>query len=691
MKVPKVLLVTKDRRTYHAFYKQIVDFFHDSLQIVDYQEDGIVDHVDLILVSSSRLVKKDFPPDKLLVARRTINIAKLEELIALPPETKCLVVNNLMETTLETIELLKNLGFNLQMYPYYPGIKQPAKGIKVAIIPAGVELVPKGMEKVIDIGIRPMDFSTIVEMAIRLNIRIEKANIYAARYIKEIVATSRKLSNTLHLVNKLNHQLDAILDTVNDGIIATDCKGNIIQVNKAARKILGVNLSEAEMIGKSAAEIFPKLKFIRDNDGIKENTIYSINEMHLVVNKTPIEIGQEKVGVVTAFQDVTKIQKMEQDLRKELQAKGLSARYSVNHIVGNSKKLQETLRILKKIAKTDQTVLILGENGTGKELFAHSIHNLSPRRNGPFLPVNFAGLPESLAESELFGYEDGAFTGAKKGGKPGLFELAHNGTIFLDEIGDASPALQALLLRVLQEKQVMRVGGRRVIPINVRVIAATNKDLKKMVEEGKFRQDLFYRLFVLPLRVPSLRERREDIPLLVDHFIKEFCTAKVHIADEVMEKLVAYHWPGNVRELVSVIQYMISVMEGNRITLADLPEQFKEEVEQSEHLGVDIVEILEKEGELLDFYVILSCLEQAKKKRERIGRGKIVQFSQEEGAPLSDQQVRSRMKVLRELGLIYSGIRGQGSRITAEGLFTLRLIRSKLQSVYGFHEKQGGR
>jgi len=212
-----------------------------------------------------------------------------------------------------------------------------------------------------------------------------------------------------------------------------------------------------------------------------------------------------------------------------------------------------------------------------------------------------------------------------------------------------------------------------------------------MVEEGKVRQDLFYRLFVLPLRVPSLRERREDIPLLVDHFIKEFCTAKVHIADEVMEKLVAYHWPGNVRELVSVIQYMISVMEGNRITLADLPEQFKEEVEQSEHLGVDIVEILEKEGELLDFYVILSCLEQAKKNRERIGRGKIVQFSQEEGAPLSDQQVRSRMKVLRELGLIYSGIRGQGSRITAEGLFTLRLIRSKLQSVYGFHEKQGGR
>ncbi|GGK35074.1 hypothetical protein GCM10010965_30060 [Caldalkalibacillus thermarum] len=283
---------------------------------------------------------------------------------------------------------------------------------------------------------------------------------------------------------------------------------------------------------------------------------YTINGIHLVVNQTPIEIGREKAGVVTAFQDVTKIQQLEQDLRKELQAKGLSARYSVAHIVGNSARIQETLRILQKIAKTDQTVLILGENGTGKELFAHSIHDLSPRRNGPFLPVNFAGLPESLAESELFGYEEGAFTGAKKGGKPGLFELAHNGTIFLDEIGDASPALQALLLRVLQEKQVMRIGGRRMIPINVRVIAATNKDLKKMVEEGKFRQDLFYRLFVLPLRVPPLRERKEDIPLLVDHFLKEFCTAKVYIADEVMENLVAYHWPGNIRELISVIQYM---------------------------------------------------------------------------------------------------------------------------------------
>lgn len=683
MDIPKVHLVTKDRRTYHVFCKQIYDFFEDSIQIVDDHE-GVQDHqVNLILVSSYQLIKgRNFPSDKLLVARRAVNIAKLEELVSLPAGTKCLVVNNMLETTLETIELLNNLGLDLEIYPYYPGIENPTRGIEVAIIPAGVELVPKGVKQVIDIGIRPIDFSTIVELAVRLNLRLEKANIYSARYIKEIIGLSRRLSNTLNHVNELNHQLDAILNTVHDGIIATDRKGNVLQVNKAAQKIMGINLLNEDVIGKSAEEVFPKLKIEGDQDSnYRENMLHSINGTHLVINKTPIEIGGDKIGVVTAFQDVTRIQKLEQDLRKELQTKGHSSQYSIKDIVGKSASIQGTLQIIKKLAKADRTVLILGENGTGKELFAHSIHELSSRKNGPFLPVNLASLPETLAESELFGYEDGAFTGAKKGGKPGLFELAHNGTIFLDEIGDASPHLQVLLLRVLQEKQVMRVGGHRVIPINVRVIAATNRNLKELVSQGKFREDLYYRLFVLPLRIPSLRERREDIPILVDHFIKAYCLFKIEVSQEVINQLMEYNWPGNVRELESVVQYMTSVMEGNKVMVGDLPEQFKEPAHKSDYAIAETIRTLEKEGDLSDFYIILSCLEQGKSERKSIGRGSIVQYSKIKGIPLTDQQVRHRMEILNELELLHSGTRGQGSRITPNGLVVLECLRNRLREI----------
>jgi len=390
-------------------------------------------------------------------------------------------------------------------------------------------------------------------------------------------------------------------------------------------------------------------------------------------------LDDEKIGVVTAFQDVTSIQKVEQEVRKELQGRGLSAKYTVHDIIGKSKSITSTLEVLRKISVTDKTVLILGENGTGKELFAHSIHNLSKRRNGPFLPVNFAGLPESLAESELFGYEGGSFTGAKKSGKPGLFELAHNGTLFLDEIGDASPTVQALLLRVLQEKQVMRIGGQQIIPIDVRIIAATNRSLKKLVEEGKFRQDLYYRLFVLPLRVPPLRERKEDIPLLVEHFIKQNSVVKVHIEPVVMHRLMSYDWPGNVRELNSVVQYMTSVMNGNTITENDLPEQFREREENVKEIKPGDLEELEARGELLSFFVILECLEQAKRRLETVGRGKIVEFASKRGIPITDQQVRHRMDSLKDLGYIFSGRRGQGSRITDKGLHMLSIMKKTMK------------
>ena len=676
MKKPKLLLVTVDERTRNLFTDQLRKFFQELITIVPIQECKKTSDVDLVLLSSDGLLEEySFPSEKIIISRRAINIGKLEELINLPSTTKCLVVNNIRETTYETIELLKNLGFKFSMFPYYPGFKDEYREIETAITPGPVEIVPAHIKRIIDIGIRPLDYSTILEISIRLELNIEKANIQSARYVQEIIALSRRLSSSFLKISELNHQLEAIFDTVTDGLIATNKDDEIVKMNKASKKILGLPKADT-VIGENLYRKFPKLYIdtAENNSGKKEN-IVSFNEQKLIVNKSEIVIEDKKIGNVTAIQDITRIQKLEKNIRKEFQKIGFSSRYTSKDILGASSKIQGILRNMKKMATGDRTVLILGENGTGKELIAHAIHDMSDRCDGPFIPVNFAGLPQSLAESELFGYEDGAFTGAAKGGKQGLFEMAHNGTIFLDEIADAPISLQTLLLRVLQEKQVIRVGGRNIIPINVRVIAATNKNLKEMVEKGEFREDLYYRLFVLPLRIPPLRERKEDIPILLDHFISQYSSIKPKISEMVMKKLLNYSWPGNIRELVSVVQYMTVVMEGEEIKITDLPEQFNN-INEIKEMKEDLLDQLKREGELIEYYIILQSLNKAKDEMKSIGRGRVLEYVQLYGYPLSEQQIRKRMAILRDLGLIFAGTKGQGSRITDSGVSILETLKS---------------
>ncbi len=269
------------------------------------------------------------------------------------------------------------------------------------------------------------------------------------------------------------------------------------------------------------------------------------------------------------------------DLKRENKSlkKELKTRYGFENIVGSSKAMQEVFGLVEKVADTDSTVLITGESGTGKELIAHAIHYASDRKDGPFIPVNCAAIPEELLESELFGHEKGAFTHAIKT-RIGRFELANKGTIFLDEIGEMSPSLQVKLLRVLQERKFERVGGVKTISVDIRVVSATNQDLEIAVKEGRFREDLFYRLNVIPIHVPPLRERRSDIPLLAKHFLKKYCSGKKRcvegITDEALDILTRYDWPGNVRELENIMERMVILANGKMITKDDLPYQILE-------------------------------------------------------------------------------------------------------------------
>ncbi len=269
------------------------------------------------------------------------------------------------------------------------------------------------------------------------------------------------------------------------------------------------------------------------------------------------------------------------DLRRENRnlKKELKDKYGFENIVGTSKAMQNVFSLVEKVADSDSTVLITGESGTGKELIAHAIHYASDRKDGPFIPVNCAAIPEELLESELFGHEKGAFTHAIKT-RIGRFELANKGTIFLDEIGEMPPSLQVKLLRVLQERKFERVGGVKTISVDIRVVAATNQDLEEAVKKGRFREDLFYRLNVIPINVPPLRERRSDIALLAKHFLSRYCQGKRKgvkgITDEALDILSRYDWPGNVRELENIIERMVILSNGDMITKDDLPSQIIE-------------------------------------------------------------------------------------------------------------------
>ncbi|MBE3581907.1 MAG: sigma 54-interacting transcriptional regulator [Thermoanaerobacteraceae bacterium] len=372
-----------------------------------------------------------------------------------------------------------------------------------------------------------------------------------------------------HQEKRRSEQLKAILDFAYDGIIALDEEGCITVFNPVAEKLSGWRAEEA--LGRHVTEVIPAARchLLLESGKPELGEILEIGNTRVVANRVPIVVDGRTVGVVTTFQNIASLQSLEHKVRRMLAGRGHVAKYTFGDILGESPAFKEAIRLAREYASTQSTVLIYGETGTGKEMFAHAIHLAGSRRAGPFVAVNCAALPENLLESELFGYVEGAFTGARRGGKPGLFELAHKGTIFLDEIGEMSPRLQARVLRVLEEREVMRLGDDRVIPVDVRVIAATHRDLKTMVKNGAFRADLYYRINVLNLTLPPLRERGTDVVLLARHFLQEFCRGlrrpAALLSPEACRELLLYPWSGNVRELRNVMERLALRHHGGTI------------------------------------------------------------------------------------------------------------------------------
>lgn len=390
---------------------------------------------------------------------------------------------------------------------------------------------------------------------------------------------------------QITERLKTILNHSYGGIIAVDNNGTITHFNPKAEEILDISAEEA--VGRNISD-FKEEKDLQSLYSAADPVLGDfqfIKDSKYIVSRIPLKLDTENFGTIITFQEVQKIQKLEAKIRQKLYSKGLLARYSFDDIIGKSPAITHAISRAKKYSKTEATVLITGESGTGKELFAHSIHRAGRRSEGPFVAINCAAIPENLLESELFGYEEGAFTGAKKGGNPGLFEAAHGGTLFLDEILELPLPLQARLLRVLQEKAVRRIGGKKVIPVDVRIISATNRDLRLAVKEGRFREDLFFRLNVLNLKIPPLRERISDIPLLVEKFLKRYAAKyKNHsvspIGEGHMNRLKSYSWPGNVRELENFVEKYVILSMGEENSY-ELLEELLAEMQENDSRAFD--------------------------------------------------------------------------------------------------------
>lgn len=433
--------------------------------------------------------------------------------------------------------------------------------------------------------------------------------IYEAMTIAEVRIREREHSELIRMV----------VDHSSDGIIVVDNDERITLFNPVAEKIYGV--SATKVLGTKLGDAIEnsQLSKILQEKLLEFNDVQKVRENTVVVQQYPIKVHGQICGAVANFRDVTELQRLEQITRQKLYAKGLVAGNNLNNLIGKSDLIQDLKRKTRKFASVDSTIFIFGESGTGKEIVAQGIHNLSHRAKGPFVAINCAALPESLLESELFGYDDGAFTGAIKGGKLGLFELAHGGTIFLDEIGEMPILLQSRLLRVLQERSVLRIGGRGIIPIDVRVVAATNRNIAGLVKEGLFREDLFYRLNVLTINIPPLRDRKKDIALLVEAFCKKYSSLNsraISVNVEAVQILQNYLWPGNVRELEHIIERLILLCDSEIIDAAMVKKAIDE---NSSYFKKDNVNLLKLEDkQILD--IVKNVLNEESQDRSRTAK-----------------------------------------------------------------------
>ena len=576
---------------------------------------------------------------------RSIRKTYLDSILAIPAGTDVLLVNDTPDSAREMIEMLYELGIgHLNLIPFEPDREAQGdyRSIQYAITPNEPQLVPARIPHVLNTEYRVVGFDTIINAAAVLNLTSDRIASNLIRYISGIVEPLHGYRTSYFNTFLKERLLNEYVYDATSAIFAADPAGRIIYHNRRAAELFQLDSETARTVRDCLP---PELLEVLGSAPDLRRCPVSLDAGDFLVRKSTIIVGEETLGCFVSLQDEITLRGDEAAFRRRLREKGFYAKHTFSDILHRSASMDKCIALAKKAAATEYTLLIEGESGTGKELFAQAIHNASPRRDQPFIAVNCAAISESLLESELFGYEEGAFTGARKKGRLGYFELADRGTIFLDEIGDISPRLQLGLLRVLQEKQVMRVGSDRIVSIDVRVVAATNKDLWHEVELGHFRRDLFFRLHTISILLPPLRERQEDIPALFRDFMgKDF----YRISPEQLTALQRYDWPGNIRELENCALYCKA--------MGELP-QWVVAYERAPETGV---------GRDLPM-AVLRAVTAGESAGSGVGRERLLQTLRAQGLRLSDVSLRKLLRELAEEGLLAIGSGRQGTRLTDAG------------------------
>ncbi len=669
-----IAVVTDGRNKLDTFLKNnLYEIFEGYAEINLYhfnklkEGDRLKENVVLVMIKDRILKAKNFVDDskRIIVIDRTIKAKEVYKVFAIPDNMDILVVNDNYETTLQTVSLLYEIGINhLNLIPY--DFKNNYENIKIAITPGEGTFVPQYIDKTIDLGNRIIDISTFYKIVSHLEIKDKDIIDRIIKYSDELINIHSGIDQKQKELVIRNEHMDTLINLSKDGILLSSPEGKITTYNKKFLEIM--ELDKTQVKDTNIDDIFKdKLAFLLNEENVVDEVV-NIQSKHLNINKKTLNYLGKKNGAYINIQEITYIRQLEQNLSKKLRQKGQIARYELEDIITSSDRMIKCKSFSKKIAKTELTVLITGESGTGKELLAQSIHNASDRKKQPFIAINCAAMPENLLESELFGYESGAFTGANKEGKRGLFEQANHGTIFLDEIGDMPLHLQTKILRVLQERQVMRIGGESVIDIDVRVVAATNKCLAELISEGKFRDDLYYRLNVLPIRIPSLRERKEDIILLLKHFMKR----NLEIGSCVEEILQNYNWNGNIRELKNVALYIDTLCEGEYVALNDLPEYIRIKCDNS---FKDEIQVLNNKNCYDNAICVLKILNENIKSGKGMGRNSLIRLLNEMDIFCSEGEMKKVLNLLDNLDLISSSVGRGGSKISEKGVGFLEYIQ----------------
>ena len=663
-----IATVSGSLQTMRSVNRQLSEYLPEGAKLVSYSfEGGIPSPIKarvLLLTGESfekrvREIGAVWEGSSIVIAKRCVNVDSMDILMSIGREKTVLVVNDSQASAMDAIDDLKGIGFsNWNYVPYSP--EHSMQDLSDAAIDCTIsvgepDLVPEGFGKVYEIGTRIISIETIAKVWSLLGWPLEAVESYLNKYVKHIISATQQVYESTMRVDEANHNLVSVLDSIDDGMMMYDRRtGLVVMSNKNLRRLLGI---KEDFAGKHLSGVVKQpqvIEFLMSMAGQRDEMLAEWNGHKIMLTRFPVGNSRE----VCAFRSVDSIHTDSSKLARELIQQGFYSKYSFDDILGDSDAILDAKQKAYRLAKTDLNILIEGESGTGKELFAAAIHQASARRDRPYLAINFSSLNDSLMESELFGYEEGAFTGARRGGKAGVFEMANGGTIFLDEIGDISLKMQVGLLRVLQEKEVMRIGDGKIRYVDVRIVAATNQNLLEKVRQGLFREDLYYRLKIGYVYVPPLRDRKEDIPYLAEKLLAQNSNGTVTIAPRLMQWMEKQSWPGNVRELKNTLIYMEALRRGNVLDLEDVPEQ-------NPYGKAEKVNSTNGKGHCIDNDDgLLLLIRELLEDNILLGRRLLLEEARKKGICKTEYQLRKRLGCLEAEGMIVMGKGKVGIQLT---------------------------